>query len=264
LIGDGLQSRFQPPPVDTSYLPTPGYDTPSEQIYEQQKKSARPVSWHPSSHQIVHQQSYMQQNPMLYPFSTYNDAAFSPLSLPYSNMDSQQFFTPSGHVQQIQQVPVMQETCHQNHDSRSITSEVSCQPASRIGGGALDWKSFAVQDGFNRCSAPPTPEDLYQPRQLETKLATEDSIPYQPLEDDDSDGEILYGMGLYDAPEKPAEDSVLDLHRSTIRSLLGGGGAYPEPTGKGLKLEDAWEPPASDDEDGSNEDEDDAEGEEQD
>lgn len=95
-------------------------------------------------------------------------------------------------------------------------------------------------------------------------MATEESIPFQPLEDDESGGEILYGMGLYDTPDKSYNDPSLDLHRSTLMSLLGGAGGYPEPTGKGLKLEDAWEPPASDDEDEDAESDQDAEGDDQD
>ena len=95
-------------------------------------------------------------------------------------------------------------------------------------------------------------------------MATEESIPFQPLEGDESGGEILYGMGLYDAPDKSYNDPSLNLHRSTIMSLLGGAGGYPEPTGKGLKLEDAWEPPASDDEDDDAESDQDAEGDDQD
>lgn len=129
-------------------------------------------------------------------------------------------------------------------------------PAPQVGG-PLSWDAFAVH-GFDGCSGPPTPEDFAQVPKAATKLATEDSIPYQPLEDDESEGEILYGMGLYDAPEK---NSLLDFHRSTVFSLLGSGVAYPEPTGKGLKLEDAWEPPASDDEDDEEDGENDAEGE---
>ncbi len=54
-----------------------------------------------------------------------------------------------------------------------------------------------------------------------------------------------YGMGLYDAPEK----SQLEYHRSAVISLLGPAGSSPEPTGKGLKLEDAWDPPALEDDD---------------
>lgn len=85
----------------------------------------------------------------------------------------------------------------------------------------------------------------------------------------EEEGEILYGMGLYDAPEKPlvmrdadTAQQQLGYHRYTIASLLGSyhahaypSASYPEPTGKGLKLEDAWEPPASDDgDDGDDED----------
>lgn len=80
---------------------------------------------------------------------------------------------------------------------------------------------------------------MHQP---EPVLQTEESIPYQALEaneEDEEEGDILVGLGLYDPPEKlPFQDEE--------GGLLG---ASFEPMGKGLKLEDAWEPPVSDDED---------------
>jgi hypothetical protein len=89
----------------------------------------------------------------------------------------------------------------------------------------------------------------------------ESSVPYQPLEEPaEEEGEILVGMGLYDTPEKHDEDPQLNNYRSTVSSLLGSSFRPMEPRGKGLKLEETWEPPKSDDEDEENED---AEGEEQ-
>ncbi|KAK0615962.1 hypothetical protein B0T17DRAFT_496893 [Bombardia bombarda] len=284
LIGESLQSRFHPQAIDPTYLPTPASEMPSESMYEREARPARPVSWHPSSHNFAYPQAYQQQINMLYPYSPYSEtegfptyqqlpptpaaysgysspSGFSPSSLPYSTIDAPPFYPPTTQAFSTQ-ASIYQPTTHSNYVSASTVSTIPYQTAPNVVGGALDWKSFATYDNFD--TAPPTPEDLQQFQQPGTKLATEDSIPYQPLEDDESDGEILYGMGLYDAPDKSADDSRLDLHRSTIFSLLGGGGAYPEPTGKGLKLEDAWEPPASDDEDGSNDSDEDGEGDEQD
>lgn len=146
------------------------------------------------------------------------------------------------------------------HGSESLLSDQG-RPNRTTSASSLEWESF-VAHGFDRCTAPPTPEDFVQAPRAEPRLQSEESIPYQPLESDEEEGEILYGMGLYDTPEKPDIDTQLGYHRSTISSLLGNAYTYPEPTGKGLKLEDAWEPPASDDED-SQEGDDDAEGEEQ-
>lgn len=90
-------------------------------------------------------------------------------------------------------------------------------------------------------------------------VSSEDSIPYQPLDDSEEEGEILIGMGLYDAPDKADEDPELDNYRTSASHLLGT--TYRR--GQGLKLEEAWEPPATDDEEDEEDDSDDADGEEQ-
>ncbi|KAK3378458.1 hypothetical protein B0H63DRAFT_247950 [Podospora didyma] len=291
-IGDGLQGRLPPQhAIDMSYLPTPASEQSSEPVYERESKPPRPVSWHPSSQYIVQPQNYPQQpTAMLYPYSTYGEveampsyqtlpptpavysgytspsSTFSPLSLPYSGFGSQQVYSPPTQSLPAQQAPIFRPAYRTNLEQEGVVSEIPYRPGPRLAGGSLDWESFAAQGGFDRGTAPPTPEDFDQAQKIETKLATEESIPYQPLEDDESDGEILYGMGLYDAPNKSVQDPSLDLHRSTILSLLGGVASYPEPTGKGLKLEDAWEPPASDDEedmDGEDDGEDDGDGDDQ-
>lgn len=102
-------------------------------------------------------------------------------------------------------------------------------------------------------SAPATPEEpinLHYPGVAAAKQH-EDFYPAEPVdvkvEDDEDDGDILVGLGLYDPPEH--------LHGGLL-------GASFEPTGKGLKLEDAWEPPAEE-EDDEDEEADDAESEEE-
>jgi len=112
--------------------------------------------------------------------------------------------------------------------------------------------------GFNRCSAPPTPADFPPAERVEPKLSPEESIPYQPLEEDEPEGEILVGMGLYDPPEKDIEDPTLETYRNSVAHLLGSSYKYPESAGKGLKLEDSWEPPESDED---NEESDERDGE---
>jgi len=311
LISEG-QQRPHLQPMDASYLPTPTYELNCEPLYEPEKRPARPVSWHPSSVQHPQQQPYPQQAALHCNFSAHSEvehlasfqqfpptptaysgynspaSAFSPLSLPYSNINSQQYYSPSTRSlpsqppqlqaqqqQQQQHISTYQPNLSPSYssagtNSASLSSELPYLPAPRLptmAGGALDWDAFAAQ-GFDRYAAPPTPEDFvihHQPlRKVETaapaKVVPEvETLPYQPLDDDESEGEILYGMGLYDAPDR---DSTLDFHRSAVFSLLGNSAVYPEPTRKGLKLEDAWEPPASDDED-EEEEEEDAEGEEQ-
>ncbi|KAK3325497.1 hypothetical protein B0H66DRAFT_529531 [Apodospora peruviana] len=291
LIGEnlqGFQGRLPPQTVDMSYLPNPASEVPNLQAYTPEKRSARPVSWHPTTHQLGHSQTFQHQQTTFYPLPTYADAEvlsnyqqypptpavysgynspssnFSPLSLPYSHIDSEHFYPTATQAFPTQQASRFQPNGHSRQNSPGRSAKVAYQSGPESVRGGLDWKSFATQGGFIGSSTPPTPEDFNQCQQPEMKLAAEDSIPFQPLEDEESEGEILYGMGLYDAPEKSVGDATLGLHTSTIFSLFGSAGTYPEPTGKGLKLEDAWEPPASDDEGESGEGEEDAEGYDQD
>ena len=126
----------------------------------------------------------------------------------------------------------------------------------------FDWNSFAVNGFDNSSTAPPTPENFLPIQHPEPTFPAEESIPYHPLSDSD-DGEELIGMGLYDTPE-PAKtlssDPQLDNYRSLMMSHLLGVGRRVEPTGKGLKLEETWNPPPSDDEE-EDDDEQDGEGE---
>jgi hypothetical protein len=131
----------------------------------------------------------------------------------------------------------------------------------------FDWENFAT-NGFDDVTAPPTPNDFLPIQQPDPSFEADESIPYHSLEDSDEPGEVLVGMGLYDAPEKsPASDPHLDNYRSSIMSqLLGPGYRKPETpvaTGKGLKLEETWNPPPSDDgEDEDGDEDEDAEGSE--
>jgi hypothetical protein len=123
----------------------------------------------------------------------------------------------------------------------------------------FDWNNFAAS-GFENSTAPPTPENFLPMQHPNPSCAIEDSIPFHPL-DDTEEGEVLVGMGLYDAPEKSLPDLQLDQYRSVMSQYLG---SCPQNTeGKGLKLEETWEPPASEDDGDEHDDQDgenDAEG----
>jgi hypothetical protein len=84
------------------------------------------------------------------------------------------------------------------------------------------------------------------------------------VEAEEDDGEILVGMGLYDQPDKYHEDPHLNNYRSAASALFGSGYQAKEPQGKGLKLEETWEPPKSDSDDEEDEEEDDEEDEDAD
>jgi len=93
---------------------------------------------------------------------------------------------------------------------------------------------------------PPTPEAFVNTRAPQQAVNRE---PAMIDGNDEDEGEILVGMGLYDTTAKYDQDPQLDNYISTVSSLLGS--VYrpsEEATGKGLTLEEAWEPPKSDEE----------------
>ncbi|KAK4203351.1 hypothetical protein QBC40DRAFT_27365 [Triangularia verruculosa] len=287
LIGEGFQGRFpqqQQQAVESAYLPTPASEASNESFYGHDARRARPVSWHPSPQYSAQTPLYPPQTSSMLcsPYPAYSEAemlatmhqlpptpaiysgytspaeGFSPLSLPYSSFTSQQpVYSPQ--VQAQQQAPMY-------------------QPAPPVTTEAMGWNAYATAGPTHsntmmmavpQHTAPPTPEDFACPPplnlnsygSLETTPSKVDSLVsaqvVQVQEDEsEEEGEILYGMGLYDPPSHTRQD----LHRSTIFSLLGG----PAPTadenkGLGLKLEESWEPPVSDDE----EEEEDGEGDDE-
>lgn len=259
-----------------------------------QSRNTRPLSWHPSSclqipQQQLHQQQQQQQPPQQmmqqqsgYSFPSQNlgsmdvhdfyagQPQFSPLMTCYSNDTSpsstfsplpifpgpeQAQFTPAdgwddpqksvGYMYSNGEGMVMADSFPTLHSASEIKGT---SPSS------LDWNTFILQ-GFNS-TTPPTPEAYAQSQQ---QLAVAES--YVPLDEPEEEGEILVGMGLYDRPEKACEDPQLDNYRSTVSSLLGSPYRPQEPKGKGLKLEETWEPPqseADDDEDAEDAEEEDA------
>jgi hypothetical protein len=253
-------------------------------------RSNRPVSWHPSSHmtpQAPYQTSSytiprvelngsfnsyeLPPTPAVFSGYTSPASAFSPLSQPFSN-DQQQFqytddtfffptvacdYTNSSLYTPYQtSSPIPQQMDDQNY--APITSSVDQSMYSHFG-----WSSFTT-NGFDNATAPPTPEDFLPIQHPDPSLSTDEAIPYHPLDDSESTGEELIGMGLYDTPEKaPPSDPHLDNYRALMMTqLLGPAYRKQEPTGKGLKLEETWNPPTSDDgEEGEDaEDDEDAEG----
>lgn len=246
-----------------------------------QPRTSRPVSWHPSScpqYEMPMSAPYQQhqQDFTQYPFpatmdndmstvyrphfspvpayscSTSPNSSFSPLSLPYNTFDSTPYLPVEGWNQPNQHVPAYVSSASGHMEPFPTLPTSDYAPTST----AAAWASFASQ-GFSSTS-PPTPENLPQSQQPQPAVSSEESIPYQSLDEPEEEGEILIGMGLYDAPEKLHDDPQLSHSRSAMSSLFGGPPTFTEGTGKGLKLEEAWCPPESDDEEG------DAEGDDQD
>ena len=215
--------------------------------------------------------------------------SFSPLSLPYSNFSTsqQQIYSPASQplsaAHQQQSEVYSSTTCSSDYAAVAAPSDILYLPLTHAADDTIVWDHHPDSTSlFSRQTAPPTPEDFaygLDPNQA-TETTAQQKQPtkpeaaqqtYQPLihddeNDDEPEGEILYGMGLYDAPVHGKDSS--SLHQSVVHSLLGGPRDQREEadTGKGLglKLEDAWEPPASDDENEEDDDDEDNDGEGQD
>lgn len=270
-----------------SYLPSSG---PEAYVNPTPVRAPRPVSWHPSSSHLSQYQQLpaLTTSTMQYSFPTYNDldyfnnaaqfpptpaaysaygspsSTFSPLSLPYSGYEApqQQYYSPGWNVSAApitNTVPTMSsmQTTAESYAPISTQCDYSTNQSQ------VDWNNFAAMQSFDhRVTAPPTPEDLPKMQQIEPALPREEAIPYQPLEEDEEEGEILIGMGLYDTPEKDIFDPTLDNYRNRL-SMLGASFDYPESKGKGLKLEETWEPPPMDDDDDEEDGDGEADGDEQ-
>ncbi|KAI1847181.1 hypothetical protein JX265_011856 [Neoarthrinium moseri] len=283
LMNDGNLARRRQYALDQAILnqQVPGVASPFDGYSEPMKTTSRPVSWHPSSH-IQHPQMQLQQLPQ-FDMSQY----MMPTTTPYSEADIYARYnqlppTPavySSHTSPIssfsplslpmatspQQPPLPQcipmDTWNAPAYIDSAPYPTSRSPGttepfpSYTGQPELSWETFA-NNGFNSCTAPPTPDNYQLASPPQANVPSEESIPYQALDESEEEGEILVGMGLYDTPDKSELDPELDHYRTTTSHLLGS--TYRK--GAGLKLEEAWAPPKDDEE---AEDDDDAEGEDQ-
>lgn len=248
-------------------------------------RSNRPVSWHPSSQMappLQFRPAYpvptMQAQPDFHLFdlpptpaiySGYGspDSTFSPLSMPYTEYEQNYAYADNAVPYQSNQgyasnQPAGQATIPYN-STQSENTDSSMHSH-------FDWNNFAT-NGFESSTAPPTPEFFLPIQHPESTLPADDAIPYHSLSDSEPEGEILQGLGLYDTPEiaKPLPPAPqFDNYRALVMSQLLGSAyrkAEPESTGKGLKLEETWNPPPSDDEDeDDDDDEQDGEGEDDD
>ncbi|KAL7925344.1 hypothetical protein ACQKWADRAFT_283739 [Trichoderma austrokoningii] len=227
-------------------------------------RQPRPVSWHPSSHlqtpqfEYIPQQTFYEYPTMQHgyhttfqpspPMASYSNSTspssnFSPLPLPYQSTEAMTT-APANEWQTANQSAPYYPTLADNQFMNGAVNERS--PTD-----ALNWNSYIYQ-GFSETS-PPTPDSFLPSAQQPQPEVPEAAI--QPLDEYEEEGEILVGMGLYDTPGKYDEDPHLNNYRSTVSSLLGASYKHQEPTGKGLKLEETWEPPKSDDEEEDDEEE---------
>ncbi|TVY80684.1 hypothetical protein LSUE1_G004776 [Lachnellula suecica] len=244
-------------------------------------RSNRPVSWHPSTHQVP-QQLYQPSYP--HPAFDYNNqyqfmsfpptpAVFSGYTSPTSTFSP----VPYSTYEQLQQYPFQDtSTSHQSNSTYAFSQPAMMEQQAQHYDAAptqsvnqalysnFDWSNFAT-NGFENSTAPPTPDNYLPIQHPETMFPAEESIPFHPLSDTESIGEDLIGVGLYDTPEaakSPSSDPQLDNYRSLMMSqLMGSAYRRPEPAGKGLKLEESYVPPAENESDDEEDDDDEQDGE---
>ncbi|KAI1753446.1 hypothetical protein F4782DRAFT_496324 [Xylaria castorea] len=240
------------------------------------KRNGRPVSWHPSSRLPDTQQMHMQipqvdfsqfattmpapyhakecfigyQNlpptPAAYSGHASPASGFSPLLIPYGPT-SQSTAMPAYISESWIPTTQAASNCFNQSGSPDAVEPFPVYNNQT----PYDWHTYSPQE-CNSCTAPPTPDECLGLQQLHA-VPSEESIPFQPLEEpeiEEEEGEILVGMGLYDLPSKADTDPELDHYRMTTSQLLD----TTYRSGKGWKLEEAWEPPATDDEDGDEDD----------
>ncbi|PHH92723.1 hypothetical protein CDD83_5746 [Cordyceps sp. RAO-2017] len=290
MMADGSVPVRQRQAVDYLYIPHADMSLPPKQT------SFRPLSWQPTSYMQQAQQQPPREQHAGYPFPTsssslYADAQdfygagpphFSPMMASYSNETSPcSTFSPlpllTGHDQAAYlqaDAPDSSQRATPLYTPSSTDGQGMSEPFPALGGqmtssrslasGAAEWDAFVMQ-GYDNTS-PRTPESFPALQHAPPAVSQQEAVPYAALDEAEEEGEILVGMGLYDAPDKFEEDPQLNNYRSTVSSLLGSSLRPQEPRGKGLKLEETWEPPKSDDEendDDEDDDNDDAAGEDE-
>lgn len=271
LVNDNNMARRRQQALDQAILQqmqerSSYYTTPQEPV----RPNTRPVSWHPSSHissapqmqmpisQVDYHQFAMSmptpynvkecfagyQNlpptPAAYSGHTSPVSGFSPL-LPYESVTQHDVLPTYMITDPAISAPQTASNCFHPNGSPDAVGELLAYTNQ-----TYDWHTYAPH-GLQSCTAPPTPDEFQGVRELQS-VPPEELIPYQPLEEpknEEEEGEILVGMGLYDLPSKADTDPELDHYRTTTSQFLD----TTYRSGKGWKLEEAWEPPAIDDED---------------
>ncbi|MCJ1290774.1 hypothetical protein MMC34_002316 [Xylographa carneopallida] len=248
----------------------------------------RPVSWHPSSVGInrssvratsARTSSYEPQprNSMM----GYQTVAMNGLPTPMiqpdlnANFPVDPFFSLDGscipYQQQIPQHPQLPMTIRQGYDPAGLSLDTSYQsyipsdptyhlefPTIPLSGDypTCSPMSYATQtwaeslSAFPTYTAPPTPDFLPIQNPSDTwqgaPLAAVPPCLTKPRSKE------LVGMGLYDTPDRHSFslDSAPDIHMGSFSA-----DPHHESLGKGLKLEETWQPPAEEEEDDDNEEE---------
>ncbi|KAF2126536.1 hypothetical protein P153DRAFT_359515 [Dothidotthia symphoricarpi CBS 119687] len=213
--------------------------TGSEEVIETRPQPSRPVSWHPSSAQFyasqsspyaesTYQQDWSRQHPVSSRASAHGSDYYS-ISTRDSIYEPRPSYFTSPVVHGVHRGSdesdsswqnVLQQTPNYAHSALSTpTTEPLPWYLQQWAQKNQDQINAMSQNGSN--DFPHFHQSIKQDEEME-----------------EDDGKELVGLGLYDRPEaSPSWDGLM------------------EATGKGLKLEETWQPPEDDDED---EDDDDA------
>lgn len=207
-----------------------------DEVVEERPQPSRPVSWHPSSSQF---QAPRQMNHFDCPTQQTWSNQYSPSRTSNHGSDFYSLSARNSMLEPIAGAPDYATSCS-NHRG-SDESHYSWQSA------AQQTQGYA-HSAANTPTTEPLPWYLQQWAQKNQAYAAEnqsnDFLPIQRHSDQDiemeeeEEGEKLVALGLYDSPEP---------------SLSWGG--LVEATGKGLKLEETWQPPENDEDEDNEEEE---------
>lgn len=212
---------------------------PEEEV-EERPQPSRPLSWHPSSTQFnaPRATNYFEHIPHPESIQKYS---VSPRHSAYGS-DFYSLSTRNSMYDTTSVAPTYPNAYGINHRG-SDESDYSWQSMPQHTPGY-------VHSAVNTPTTEPLPWYLQQWAQknqaqtwMNSRNGSSDFLPIQhPTEQDDEmededDGEKLVALGLYDTPE-PSHTW----------------GGLVEATGKGLKLEETWQPPEDDDEEGEEDD----------
>lgn len=192
-----------------------------ENAVDDYTESARPVSWHPSSSQF--------QVPNRLSVQESNRPALSPSSARHSTHGSDYYS-----LSPLHQTPAIPSFSRK----RSSDSDESSQQTSRYSYALSSYSTpstepWYLQEWTRKTEAASTPSERVSSDFLPIQRPSVDQDGDSSMEEDEEPKELV-GMGLYDGPDV---------------SSLGWGSSALEGTGKGLKLEETWQPPENQDED---------------
>lgn len=189
------------------------------------RESARPVSWHPSSTQFQVPPRLSVQEP--------NWPGLSPTSARNSTYGSD-YYSLSPH-NQTPAIPSISRPVQPRSDSSESSQQPSRHSFAMSSYSTPSTEPWYLQEWARRSQAQSTPSERVSSDFLPIQHPSVDQDEDSSMEEEEEPKELV-GMGLYDAPD------------------AGHGWSSLEGTGKGLKLEETWQPPENDEDDDNEDD----------